>query len=260
MSHTKIPYGDPGVAQLQTEDFSQVDVWTGPIPTKTTNEPIGENTTLALYEVVGKDVNGDLKPATFGGAGAKARGVLVATDVFLDGETITIGTQVYTMVDVLASADDVFIGATTQASIDNLIAAINAGVGEGTVYGVGTVQHPAVSAAQGVVDAMEVEANQPGQAGEIASTETSATAAWGAATLVGGAGGVVPLGIMGGKAVTAGGENITMDIWRDGTWNPNALVWDASFNDDAKKKAAFDGAPAPTAIIIAKNIHDNVFA
>lgn len=38
--------------------------------------------------------------------------------------------------------------------------------------------------------------------------------------------------------------------YRAGCFNPDALVWDASFGTEAKKMSAFEGAPAPTNIIL----------
>ena len=39
-------------------------------------------------------------------------------------------------------------------------------------------------------------------------------------------------------------------VYRQGVVNPDALVWPASYDTDAKKFAAFDGAPTPTDIIV----------
>lgn len=41
-------------------------------------------------------------------------------------------------------------------------------------------------------------------------------------------------------------------VWFTGNFNSDALVWDASFDTDAKKAAAFDGAPTPTSILCGK--------
>ena len=41
-------------------------------------------------------------------------------------------------------------------------------------------------------------------------------------------------------------------VFYSGAFNMDALVWDDSFDTDAKKEAAFRGAPTPTTIIIAK--------
>ena len=40
--------------------------------------------------------------------------------------------------------------------------------------------------------------------------------------------------------------------YRQGCFNPDLLKWDASYDTDAKKFAAFEGSPTPTNIIIRK--------
>lgn len=42
------------------------------------------------------------------------------------------------------------------------------------------------------------------------------------------------------------------EVYRMGCFNPNLLVWPASYNTDEKKRNAFEGAPSPTAIVIRK--------
>jgi hypothetical protein len=121
-------------------------------------------------------------------AGVKASGVLTASDVFTGGETITIGTNTYTMVATLTGAPyEVLIGANTAAALDNLKSAINATAGEGTVYGTGTVANPNVTATTNTDTAQTVESIVVGTfANSIPTTETCANAAWGAATLTSG--------------------------------------------------------------------------
>lgn len=43
-----------------------------------------------------------------------------------------------------------------------------------------------------------------------------------------------------------------IEVMRQGVYNPDALVWDASYNTAEKKRLAFEGAPSPTAIILRK--------
>lgn len=43
---------------------------------------------------------------------------------------------------------------------------------------------------------------------------------------------------------------VTVEVVRQGVFNPNALVWDATYNTAAKKRLAFEGAPTPTSIIL----------
>lgn len=53
------------------------------------------------------------------------------------------------------------------------------------------------------------------------------------------------------QAVTSGaGENPTVDVFYAGCFNPDALVWGASYDNDEKKRSAFEGAPTPTQILI----------
>jgi hypothetical protein len=55
-------------------------------------------------------------------------------------------------------------------------------------------------------------------------------------------------------AVTGGlaDGDVNGQVWYSGCFNMDALVWDASYNTDAEKAAAFAGAPTPTTIIVAK--------
>lgn len=45
---------------------------------------------------------------------------------------------------------------------------------------------------------------------------------------------------------------VEVEVVRGGVFNPDLLVWEAGFDTDAKRRAAFRGAPSPTAIIIRK--------
>ena len=84
----------------------------------------------------------------------------------------------------------VLIGVDAQASIDNLVDAINEenGAGEkGTLYGTGTVAHPTVSAVKEDTDKVTATAKSVGIAGNnIDSESTVALATWAAAHLAGG--------------------------------------------------------------------------
>lgn len=124
-------------------------------------------------------------------AGVKANQTLTASGVFSDGETVTIGDKTYTFVDALTSpsvANEVLIGASAAASLDNLKSAINASAGEGTTYGTGTEANPNVEATDNADTTQKVEAYRVGTYGnDIASTETCDNASWGAAKLANGA-------------------------------------------------------------------------
>ena len=52
-------------------------------------------------------------------------------------------------------------------------------------------------------------------------------------------------GILTAPVVTAAGENTTVDVYRSGHWDTNALVWDASFTTDEQKIKAAEGGASP---------------
>jgi len=117
-----------------------------------------------------------------------ATGILTASGNFSNTETVTTGTKTYTFQTALTNVDgNVLIGASASDSLDNLIAAINLGAGSGTLYAAATTANGFVSAAAGAGDTMDVTALVAGSAANsTATTETSATASWGGATLSGG--------------------------------------------------------------------------
>jgi hypothetical protein len=122
-------------------------------------------------------------------AGVKASGVFTSSDVFTEGETVTIGSTTYTFVEELSGAThEILIGASAAASLDNLKSAINASAGGGTTYGTGTPANPHVTATTNTDTAQTVEAHRVGTyANTIATTTTCADVAWGATTLESGA-------------------------------------------------------------------------
>lgn len=106
-----------------------------------------------------------------------------------DGDTVTIGTKVYTFKTTLTPTEgQVLINSTADAALLNLIRAINHSGTPGTDYSVAAA-NAFVSAATSVTShAFAVTALSPGPAGNsIATTETSAHLSWGGATLTGGA-------------------------------------------------------------------------
>ncbi len=124
------------------------------------------------------------------GMGFPSVGYLTFTGQPGNTQTVTIGTTVYTFVTALASPFDVLIGASTEASIDNLVSAINGTAGAGSTYGTGTTPHPAVRATKRGTTVCRIHSRFLTGGGEntVATTETVANASWGAATMVGGSG------------------------------------------------------------------------
>ena len=121
--------------------------------------------------------------------GVQATGVLTATGNFADTETVTTGSKTYQFQTSLTNVDgNVLIGASASDSLDNLIVAINLGAGAGTLYATATTANTFVTALAGAGDTMDLTAIDGGTAGNsIATTETSANASFGGATLSGGA-------------------------------------------------------------------------
>lgn len=58
-----------------------------------------------------------------------------------------------------------------------------------------------------------------------------------------------PYGIMAAAVATAAGQTMKAPVYRDGSWSQGALVFDSSFDTDAKKQAAFEGSASPTIFI-----------
>lgn len=244
------PYADPGRASFEVMDtYLQNFLLAGPHPelAPAFSFPLPNSVDYAQFLVVGLS-GGKLVPATEGLDGASATGTLTFSGVGTAADTITIGGVVYTLVASAAADYQVTIGANVTASAAALVAAIN-GTDANT-----TPAHPDVFAsnAAGVVT---ITARQSGTtANAIATTESGTGTAWGAATMSGGTnqGGVQAIGLLAHAASLGASGTGNGHVWYSGCFNMDALVWDASFNTDAKKAAAFRGAPTPTTIIIAK--------
>lgn len=116
---------------------------------------------------------------------AKAQSVFTSTGALGNNETVTIGATVYTYKTALTpAAYEVLIGADQTASHLNLLRAINAGAGSGTLYGAGTVAHPSVEAIASDGTTTTIRALVAGTAANsIATTETCANASWPGATM-----------------------------------------------------------------------------
>lgn len=123
-----------------------------------------------------------------------AQATLTYSVLPVNNGTITVGTKtgptaaIYTWKTVLTGAAfEVLIGATVVASLSNLVAAINAGTGAGTLYGTGTTANLGVLGAPLGATGITATALVPGAAGNaIACSSTDAGGTWGGATLTGG--------------------------------------------------------------------------
>jgi hypothetical protein len=112
-------------------------------------------------------------------------------------ETVTIGAVTYTWRAAPTTvANEVKVGATAADSITNLVAAIGAGTGSGSLYGSGTVVHPTVEVVSSTATTVVLRAKTGGTAGNsLASTETMTNASFPGATFNSGTPGSAATGV-----------------------------------------------------------------
>lgn len=126
-----------------------------------------------------------------------AQGTLTASGAIANNDTVTIGTVYYkwtsgsvdtgTPAGTLANPWLVALGANNTEALANLKAAINDTGTEGTTYSTVLTPHEDVTAISSSATTLIVRAIVAGSGGNsIATTETGANIAWGAATLAGG--------------------------------------------------------------------------
>lgn len=122
-----------------------------------------------------------------GGGSTYASDVLTLTGLPLTTEWVRVGFSIYTFLADVAGPYTVKIGDSASSSIDNLVAAIAGGPGEGTVFGRGTQENVFAGAAPGAGDTMVATAKALGvQGNSIVATENLTNGSWAAATLLGG--------------------------------------------------------------------------
>lgn len=119
-----------------------------------------------------------------------ATGTLTFTGNAANTETVVVGGKTYTFKSTLTATDGgVKVGANAAASAQNLYDAINLSGTSGTQYATGMTANTRVRATAVTATTVVVTALTAGEVGNlIASTDTVANAAWGAATLASGAG------------------------------------------------------------------------
>lgn len=121
------------------------------------------------------------------GAPVAGTGVYTLSGLPLENETVSIDGVTYTFKAVILTANDILLGVSASACLDNLIAAINGAGGAGTTYGTGTAVHPTVTAAAGAGDTMDVTAKTAGASSSLIETSDMLTNGfWTTHTLVGG--------------------------------------------------------------------------
>jgi hypothetical protein len=119
--------------------------------------------------------------------GIQATGVLTATGVFANNETVSIGGQTYTLKSPFVNAaNNIDATSSTAQTLENLRRAINNDGVSGANYGTGTLVNANVTAVD-TVTTLTLQSKTGGTAGNsVVTTETCANASFGAATLTGG--------------------------------------------------------------------------
>lgn len=252
------PYADPGRAafeELDTYVQSRLIAGSHPEMAPAVGVKMPNNANYKQFSVLGKNASGELVMATHGFAAAvAANAALTFAGTGAADDTITIDNVVYTLKASVSAANEVLIGASATATAENLVAAINAAAGAGTAYGSGTDAHPTVTAAN-AAGVVTVTARNVGVNGnEIGFAESSADASWAGSSLSGGRdqAGVQARYVLAHAASLGATGTANGQVWYTGNYNPDMLVWDPSFDDDAKKLAAFEGAPSPSNILVTK--------
>tara|TARA_R110000772_G_scaffold153261_1_gene264236 strand:+ start:8052 stop:8984 length:933 start_codon:yes stop_codon:yes gene_type:complete len=111
-----------------------------------------------------------------------------------DGDTVTIGSKIYTLQTTLTDVDgNVLIGADLGDTVDNLVAALDLSGVAGTDYALTMTAQGYVTGVN-TADDLVITAITPGiPSNSIATTETSALASWGADQMDGGLDGLYKL-------------------------------------------------------------------
>lgn len=197
---------------LRVDDGGSPAVDLGPLdlsPYDPSGTPAGGGFVGELRNKVGGTL---LASATVSMRGARASSSLTITGNASDGETVTIGSAVYTFKNTPAAAKDILIGADAEESLENLIAAIeDSGDQGGPEYYTGTTAHLDVRATKYSSTRMDIEAKTGGTAGNAIATATTWTgASWTGAAMAGGTG-------KAGFNVHFDGEDIPTSLISSGT-------------------------------------------
>lgn len=182
-----------------------------------------------------------------------------------EGEQFTIGLTVYTWTAIAANytgqtANYVKIGVDAATSITNAAAAITGAASKGTLFSNNTRPNPLVTAVATSSTVLTITATNPGADGNgIATTETMANAAWGAATTTGGVSASLQVTGPGGSAIPVTPQSVTQQqsvIVPAGTsqvipigakeWTVSVLTGTATVNGAAGCPAGFSDGSTQT--------------
>jgi flagellin len=167
-------------------------------------------------------------------ASVAATGTLTAAAGPANGDTVTIGGQVYTFQTTLTAGNgNVWLGANETAALANLAAAVNATAGgAGTAYGAGTVANASVHSTASNGTTVSLQALLNGTAGNAIAYSSTGTIAITAGTLANGTA---------GTAVTVGGKVYQFVAALSTTATANEVVATSIANGLLNLRAAVNG-------------------
>jgi hypothetical protein len=166
---------------------------------------------------------------------AVATGLLTASGIPSDGDTVTLGDLVYTAKTTLSGAAfEVLIGGSASAFLTNLAAAVNKTGTIGTQYGLGTVANPKIRAKTTTSTTQAFQAaNYGSSSNSFPTTTTGANLSFGSSTLTGGANGttvvitgMIPLAYNGTFAISSIVNSTTFTIASGANSDTTYLVTD----------------------------------
>lgn len=262
MTDQTISYSDPapGVAQFHSES------WGGPPEVLYSDTPAISSQSLAVVGAIDLPIFSVINRA--GALATFTPGVAANEDITFTGtgvaaETVTVAGVVYTMAAAPATANEVKIGADATESAENLVAAIMASAGDaGTLYGVGTVENPFVTAAN-AAGVVTITAKEPGTGGNAITlaTDSATDISVGAATLSSGtAASSDAYAVLATDVDIPAGASAHIPVYRTGHFNGGALNWDGSFSTEGAQKIAFEGTNSPNILVSHKRFSDNDLA
>lgn len=222
--------------------------WVAGNPTAPYELTIG-GTPAASKQTAIDAINGELAPATIGigtvahpdveasdggsiSTATAAAATLTISNNLNDGATCTIDGQVYTFKNTLSAAYHVKIGANKEATLDNLILAMDVTGVAGTNYGVGTAAHTTVNARARVGNVATFYARTAGTAGNsiAVSRNTGSGAslnwlAWSGGTLSGGTAASTEQIVITARELGEDGNGIAVaETMTNGAWNVSATA------------------------------------
>ena len=215
-------------------------IFTGDVPARSGIDfPVAPNQSILALTVVGLNREGRVVPAQFSPESRTAQGTVTLNGNPANNASLTVGGIAYEVKDNPASTRHAQRGGDQATTVDALIAVINSD------------PSGAAFAFLESNNLIRLTARSPGAHGNVA-VAVAGGGFQAEQDLTGGTGGVVPIGVMAYTIETGAGETPSQGVYVSGVFNPDRLIWDASFSNDALKKIAFANAPAFSRCLLRK--------